>query len=134
MTSEERNVMIFDTDVMVWAIRGRAEAARAIGSSEIKYISAVTYMELVQGAKNKEDLRWIKSFINDIGINIIPIESDISHRACIYMEAYGLRTGIDTPDALIAATAAENGMELCTGNVKDFREIKELKIKVFKVL
>lgn len=125
--------MIFDTDVMIWAIRGKAEAARIIGSSEIKYISAVTYMELVQGAKNKEDLKWIKAFINDIGINIIPLESDISHRACIYMELYALRTGIDTPDALIAATAAENGMELCTGNLKDYREIEGLKIKPFKL-
>jgi predicted nucleic acid-binding protein len=42
--------------------------------------------------------------------------------------SHGLRAG----DALIAATAAENNLELVTSNAKHFKTIKELRIKVFK--
>jgi len=124
--------LIFDTDVMIWSIKGNKEAANIIMRAGSRRISAVTYMELVKGASDKDDLRDIKAFINENGFEIIPVESDISHRACIYMEAYGQRSGIDPADALIAATASETGMELCTGNVKDYRDIKELRIKLFK--
>ena len=67
--------MLFDSDVVIWAIRGRQDAAKAIDAAEYRGISAVTYMELVKGAKNKEDLKWIKSYIHDLGIAIIPVEN-----------------------------------------------------------
>ena len=35
-------------------------------------------------------------------------------------------------DAIIAATATENGMPLSTGNAKHFKSVKELELKVFK--
>jgi predicted nucleic acid-binding protein len=125
--------MIFDTDVIIWAIRGSTEAAKAIEGAGTRYISAITYMELIRGAGNKEDPRLIKTFLNNIGAGIIPLDSDISHRACIYVAEYSLKTGMGAADALIAATAAENGMRLCTGNYKDFREIKGIEVKVFKL-
>lgn len=126
--------MIFDSDVMIWAIRGNAEAAKTIDSADSAFISVATYMELIQGAKNKEDLKWIKAFLNDLRISIIPLSENIGHRACIYLEEYALKTGMKLPDALIAATAAENTMILCTGNYKDFKEIKDLEVKVFRIL
>ena len=36
-------------------------------------------------------------------------------------------------DAIIAATATENGMQLSTGNAKHFKPIKELELKVFNL-
>ena len=43
-------------------------------------------------------------------------------------ENKGLRAG----DAIIAATATENGLTLCTANIRHYKPIKELKLKVFK--
>jgi predicted nucleic acid-binding protein len=124
--------MLFDSDVVIWAIRGSENAAKAIDSADVALISAATYLELVQDAKNKEDLKWIKAFLNDLQINIIPLSENIGHRACIYMETYGLRSGIGVADALIAATAAENNICLCTGNLKDFKLIEGINVEVFK--
>ncbi|HRU38298.1 MAG TPA: type II toxin-antitoxin system VapC family toxin [Candidatus Goldiibacteriota bacterium] len=124
--------MMFDTDVIIWAIRGNVNAAKAIDSAGAVCISTVTYIELIEVAQSKEDLRRIKSYLTGLKTEVIPLNENIGHRAVIYVEEYGLKTGMKLPDALIAATAAEKGMELCAGNVKDFREIKELKIKPFR--
>jgi predicted nucleic acid-binding protein len=35
-------------------------------------------------------------------------------------------------DALVAATAVEHGLVLCTGNARHFKAIRDLKIKAFK--
>jgi len=126
--------MIFDSDVLFWAMRGSVTAAKILDLADSLLISAATYMELLQGAKNKEDLKWIKAFLSDLKINIIPLSENIGHRACIYIEEYALKTGMKLPDALIAATAAETKMVLCTGNYKDFKEIKDLDVMVFKNL
>jgi predicted nucleic acid-binding protein len=42
--------------------------------------------------------------------------------------SHGLRAG----DAIIAATATENGLTLCTANIRHYKPIKELKLRVFK--
>jgi predicted nucleic acid-binding protein len=34
-------------------------------------------------------------------------------------------------DAIVAATAVEHNLTLCTGNAKHFKNIPDLKIKVF---
>ena len=43
--------MIFDTDVMIWAFRGNEKALDAIDRAVMRSISAVTYMELLQGPR-----------------------------------------------------------------------------------
>ena len=45
--------MLIDTDVLVWYMRGNERAKRVIKNSDGFSISVVTYMELVQGLRNK---------------------------------------------------------------------------------
>ncbi len=45
--------MLFDTDVLIWALHGSPKAAQEIDNDEERYISAVNYMELMQGARDK---------------------------------------------------------------------------------
>ena len=52
--------MIFDTDVLLWAFRGNDYAIAAIDGEADRKISAVTYMELMKGARNKSEFREIK--------------------------------------------------------------------------
>lgn len=124
--------MIFDTDVIIWALRGNRRAATAMDSTGTLALSVICYMELIRGARNKKDLRMTRSFLADIGFRILPLSENIGHRASIYLEEYGLKSGLAIPDALIAATAVENGLPLCSGNAKHYRVISELGINVFR--
>ena len=45
--------MLFNTDVLIWALHGSAKAAKEIDKDDNRFISAVNYMELMQGARNK---------------------------------------------------------------------------------
>jgi len=47
------------------------------------------------------------------------------------IEEYSLSSGLRAGDALIAATAAENNMVLCSSNSKHFKPIRNLRLKVF---
>ena len=48
------------------------------------------------------------------------------------MEEYTLKTALYLADALIAATAIEHHLTLCTANRKHYREINELDLKIFR--
>jgi predicted nucleic acid-binding protein len=124
--------VIVDTDVVIWALRGNKRAAATLDRAESLALSVVSYMELVQGAKNKADLRMTRDYLADIGFAVLPLSENIGHRASIYLEEYGLKSGLGIPDALIAATAMENDEELCTGNAKHYRAIRELNLKSFR--
>lgn len=123
--------MIFDTDILIWFMHGNEKAVKFIDSSARKYISVVTYMELLQGSRNKNELRNLKTFLEEMDFNMLPLTENTGHRASIYMEQYVLKSGMRMADALIAATAAEHALPLATGNVKDFKMIAEIDVKAF---
>jgi len=124
--------MLFDTDIFIWVRRGNEKAARVVNRSRQRYLSVFSYMELLQSAKDGEQLRRTKDFILAFDFLVLPLTENIGHRALIYLEQYTLSHGLRAGDAIIAATAAENNMILISGNAKHFRPIKELKLKVFK--
>jgi predicted nucleic acid-binding protein len=124
--------MLFDTDVLIWCFRGVAKAAKAIENDPAPTISVVTYMELVQGVRDKKELKSITSFLADMGILVLPLTENIGHRASIYLEEHALKDGMAMADALIAATAIERSLTLCTGNGKHFRVISDLELDVFR--
>ncbi len=124
--------MIFDTDVLIWVLRGNAKAARALDRTAQRAISIVTYMELLQGARDKREVKAIKSFLVDMGFSVLALTENIGHRASIYMEEYNLSTSISMGDALIAAAAIEANLQLFTANDKHYKAIKELDIKRFR--
>ncbi len=124
--------MIFDTDVIIWVLRGNAKAARAVDAAEARALSVVSYMELLQGARDKAEVRAIKAFLTDMRFSLLPLTEDIGHRASIYMEEYGLAIAMSMADALIAATAIEAHEPLITGNDKHYKPIKELELQRFR--
>lgn len=99
--------------------------------SEDRFLSIQTYMELLQGAGNKTQHKYVKDFISLFGFTILPFTENIGHRAAIYIEEYTLSSGLRSADAIIAATAVENNLTLVSGNKKHFRMIKELNFKGF---
>ena len=124
--------MIFDTDILIWVQRGNRKAARLIDKSGERYLSIQSYMELLQGAKNKTHHKNVKDFISQFGFSILPLTENIGHRALIYVEEYALSANMRAGDAIIAATAVENNLVLASSNAKHFRDVKELSLKIFK--
>ena len=123
--------MLFDTDVLIDVQKGLKKAAELINKTEERYISIYTYMELMQCAFDKQQHRVIKNFLNDLFFITLPITEDIAHRASIYVEEYTLSCSLRAGDAIVASTAIENNMVLCSSNKKHFSPIKELQFKHF---
>ena len=123
--------MIFDTDILIWIQKGNEKAAALIDKSADRFLSILTYMELLQAAENKKQHRVVKNFLKDYGFLILPLTENIGHRASVYIEEYSLSSGLRAGDAIIAATATENSMILATGNGKHFKHIKDLTLKIF---
>jgi len=124
--------MLFDTDILIWIFRGNARAANLIDGQDDRRLSVISYMELIQGARDKREMKTIKGFLSDLGFQLIPLNENIGHRAAIYMEEYGLNAGMRMADALIAATAVEGGLVLCTGDRKHYKTINDLDLKYFR--
>ena len=124
--------MIFDTDIFMWIQRGHAKAARLVERSQERLLSVQTYMELLQCADNKQQIEHAKRFLQDFGFRTLPLSENIGHRATVYVEQYSLSHGLRAGDAIVAATAAEGNLALCSSNAKHFRPIKDLKLTVFR--
>jgi len=124
--------MLVDTDVLIWVLRGNAKAAHAVETAEQRCVSIVSFMELLQGARDKQEVKTIKSFLVDLQFKLLPLTENIGHRASIYMEEYGLAVSMSMADALIAAAAVESNQPLLTGNDRHYKPIKELDIKRFR--
>ena len=124
--------MLFDTDILIWIQRGNEKAARLVDGESERCISIYTYMELLQGAKDKKQHKYTVDFLKEFGFQTLPLNENIGYRAGVYVEEYTLANGIRAGDAIIAATAVENGLTLCTSNQKHFKPLKELRLKVFE--
>jgi len=114
----------------VFARDSKAEAL--IDSLPERAASIVSIMELLQGAKSKNEIKLIRGFIPYIGLEVIPVNEPISYLAANLIEEHTLSGGLQLADALIAATARETGSDLATGNVRHFRGIPQLVIKPFR--
>ncbi len=82
--------------------------------------------ELYFGALNKVELEKIKRHLS--GIDCIPLNRAISQQFIQLMETYSLSHKLSIPDAIIAATALVQKIDLYTQNIKDFRFIANLSL------
>ena len=124
--------MIFDTDVLIWYLRGNLKATETVIQSLPFSISIVTYIELLQGMRNKQEMMQMKKAFKQMKIRIIPINESISLRAAEFVESYGLSNSMEMADALIAATCIEENKALLTGNDKHYKVIGNLQTNIFR--
>jgi len=123
---------LVDTDVLIWYLRGNEQAHALIHSLGEFAISAVTYMELVQGMRNKEELRNLKQTLKQWRVKTIFMDQEVSALALFYVEEYFLSHSMQLADALIGATCHTYGLTLCTANDKHYRAMREIEIRVFR--
>ena len=101
--------MLIDSDVLVWLTRGHLGAAQRLHEVSPWRISAVTYMELAQGCRDKAELVRLKKGLAARQTEVLPITPAISQRATDLIDALALSHGMRLADALIGATAIEHG-------------------------
>ena len=126
------NGVLIDSDVLIWFTRGHPKAIAALETAGDWYISAVSYMELIQGCRNMAELKAVQKALKSADDSVLPVTQGISDLACTLVEKYSLSHSMHLADALIAATALHHGLPLLTANVKHFLAIKALKINTFK--
>lgn len=124
--------MLIDTDVLVWNLRGNERARSLLDSTPGFTISAVSYMELVQGLRNKSELRTLRQALHFWRASVLPIDSEISARAMFLVEEYSLSHSMQMADALIAASAQSSGLTLLTANDKHYKYVDGLDVSVFR--
>ena len=124
--------MLFDTDIFIWLQRGNQRAAELIDRTPRRFLSIFSSLELLQGTQNKQGQRLCQNFLRDLNFRVLPLTEAIGHRALIYIEQYAIAAGLRAGDAVVAATAVENGLPLVSSNRKHFSKIEGLDLIVFK--
>jgi len=124
--------ILIDTDILIWYLRGNQNAYDLIHALTSFAISAVTYMELVQGLRNKEELRRLKRAFKQWQVKTLYIDTEISARALFYVEEYFLSHSMQLADALIAATCSRYGLRVCTANDKHYKVVRDLEMTIFR--
>ena len=124
--------MLIDTDVMIWYMRGNDKAAVILENLTNIMLSAVTYMELVQGMRNKAELSSLEATLSTWNATIVPINEDISNHASILVKQYFHSHSVSLADALVAATALQYQLPLLTANDKHYKMIADLKLEIFR--
>ena len=123
--------MMVDTDVIIWASRGNTRAANALNNAKGLTLSAVTYMEVVQGVRSKQELRDFQKALRIWRATVVHVNEPISQQAMFLVERYGLSHSLYLADALVAATAVHDGSPLFTGHAKHYGVVPDLDVLTF---
>lgn len=124
--------MLVDTDVLIWYLRGNNRARLQIETLPGFFISVVTYIELVQGMRNKQELRYLRLALKAWNAEVLLLSEEISAKAMFYVEQHYLSHSLQLADALVGTTAIAYGLDILTGNGKHYRVLKDVTIKEFK--
>jgi len=111
--------LLLDTDVLVEYLRGRPEAIEYLeGLESDLFVSVVSVAELFSGVKGDEEERTLEQFL--LAFTALPVTERAARLGGLYRRDFGPSHGTGLADALIAATAEENGTNLVTFNRRHF--------------
>ena len=120
---------LIDSDVLIDVYRGNVRAQKYVDAlPEAWGLSQVSALELIVGARNKEELARTDKFLSDY--LIVPLQAPIGARAYELLKKYAKSHGLHVFDSLIAATALEENLTLVTRNRKHFAMIEGLSLDV----
>ena len=124
-TQQGMEMILLDTNILIEILKDNQDTLNKITSLQAPFsISSITAMELIYGAKNKNEVQKLERFIQLF--NTIHINENISNQALQLVTQYAKSHTLDIPDSLIAATALKHNASLFTYNVKDFKFIPHL--------
>jgi predicted nucleic acid-binding protein len=109
--------LLIDTDVFIDHLRGAAQLQA--GRHRLHY-SVITRAELFAGNTATALTTQLLAPFREL-----TVDRSVAERAGRVVREFGLRL----PDALIAATALEKGLQLSTRNTKDFENVRGLRLR-----
>jgi toxin FitB len=112
--------VLVDTDVFIDHLRG--STALQPGKHRLHY-SVITRAELFAGNSATNRCAQLLAPFKEL-----PVDRAVAERAGRVSREFGLRL----PDALIAATALEHGLQLATRNEKDFAPVRGLRLRALQ--
>ena len=104
---------VFDTNIVIDALNGIVAADEEYCRYERVYISLITWIEIMVGTDEEDNLT--AHFLQEYFI-ILPITQAIAEQAVVIRKQYRLKL----PDALIQASAQVHNALLVTRNTRDF--------------
>ena len=120
---------LIDTDVLIDVSKGKDAAMSYLDRlPEDWFISVITAMEVVVGARDKRELGKIEEFLS--AVPVVALSAGVGTIAFDLLKVYAKSHGLRVFDALIAAAAIEEGRTLVTRNRKHFQMIRELKLEI----
>ena len=125
-------MVLVDTDVLIWYMRGNRKAYDVIEQLNGFFISVVTYMELVQGMNIKKELNSLRQALHAWNARIVYISEEVSGKAMFFVEQHFLSHAVEIADALIGASAIAHGLPLLTGNDKHYLALAGIQIRKFR--
>jgi predicted nucleic acid-binding protein len=117
---------LIDTNIFIAILKGGAQLKVFVENLSCA-LDTTVYAELIQGSKDKTEVQKIEKYLTRF--ELIHFDKPISQRTLELIRTYSKSHGLMFGDAVIAAACLENNLTLITHNVKDFRFIKNLKIK-----
>ncbi|MDL2229266.1 type II toxin-antitoxin system VapC family toxin [Treponema sp. OttesenSCG-928-L16] len=125
---------LIDTNIIIYSMKGHEKVQKNFLKNENipKYISIITYGELLYGARKSKQVERNTAEVYRIRdlFPIVPIDLPIIEIFSELKSKYDKRgIVIDDFDLLIASTALTHNQILVTNNEKHFNKIKELRIE-----
>lgn len=120
--------MLVDTNIFVDFLKGNLNAKKFIEGEKNLSTSILTLMEVVAGLPKKNQIKSFEKFLNDAQIKVLQINETISSKAYSIFTQFHYQINMNTPDALIAATAIVYHEKLITLNTKHFLKITDLTV------
>ena len=105
---------VIDTNILIDYLNGSAKARVELDAYETRFISLISWMEILIGAANEAEESDLRVFLR--GFQVYPVDEGVAERAVEVRRKMKLRL----PDAIIWATAQHLGLILVTRNTRDF--------------
>lgn len=122
--------LLCDTCVIIDFISRRSQVLdNLLDINKMLFVNSIIEMELLQGARDKNELRVIEKKLRSF--RLLNIQQDIFDLATEYLRNYCLSHGLALPDAVIAATAIHYQIPLFTYNQKDFKFLPDIQLENF---
>ena len=105
---------LFDTNILIDYLNGVEPARTEIERTRERFISIITWMEVIAGAHGSDEEEVIDMFLRDF--SVVDLTRRIARDAVAIRRTHRIRL----PDAIVWASARSESAVLVTRNTKDF--------------